>query len=47
MSDPKRMTFGEFDGHLKTTNEILNYFKDNEEVVWNINQSIKEFKQKN
>lgn len=41
MDDPKRMTFGDFDGHLKTTNEVLQYFKGNEEVVWNTGELVK------
>ncbi len=41
MDDPKRMTFGDFDGHLKTTNEVLKYFKGNEEVVWNTGELVK------
>ncbi len=35
LSDPDRYTFGEFRGHLKTTQEMLSFFQGNEEVVWN------------
>ncbi len=35
MSDPKRMTFGNFECHVKTTQEMLDFFPDNPEVVWN------------
>ncbi len=35
MSDPDRMTFGDFECHVKTTQEILDFFPDNPEVVWN------------
>jgi DNA polymerase III subunit alpha len=35
MDDPKRMTFGEIQAHLRTTDEMLEIFKDNQEAVWN------------
>ena len=35
ITDPDRMTFGDYDAHLKTTQENLDFFKGNEEVVWN------------
>ncbi|MFC1854483.1 DNA polymerase III subunit alpha [Candidatus Dependentiae bacterium] len=35
MDDPKRMTFEGFEGHLKTTEEMLEIFKGHEESVWN------------
>lgn len=35
MSDPGRMTFGNFECHIKTTQEILDFFPENPEVVWN------------
>ncbi|MBD3273000.1 DNA polymerase III subunit alpha [Candidatus Dependentiae bacterium] len=35
MSDPDRMTFGEYDCHLRTTQEMLDFFPNNPEVVWN------------
>ncbi|MBD3231785.1 DNA polymerase III subunit alpha [Candidatus Dependentiae bacterium] len=40
MSDTDRMTFGEFDGHLKTTREVLDYFKEDEQVVWNTGKIV-------
>lgn len=35
INDPKRMTFGDFKGHLKTTQEMLDAFPGHEEAVWN------------
>jgi DNA polymerase III subunit alpha len=35
LTDPNRMTFGDFKGYLKTTDEMLEAFKDNPEAVWN------------
>ena len=35
MTDPKRMTFGDFECHVKTAQEILDFFPNNSEVVWN------------
>lgn len=35
ITDSDRMTFGEYNCYLKTTQEFLDYFKGNEEVVWN------------
>jgi len=35
ITDNDRFTFGDFKGHLKTTQEMLDAFPDNEEVVWN------------
>ena len=35
IDDPNRLSFGEYRCYLQTTNDMLSYFKDNEEVVWN------------
>jgi DNA polymerase III subunit alpha len=35
MDDPKRMSFGPYECYLKSTQEMLDFFKDNKEVVWN------------
>lgn len=35
MSDPNRYTFGEFKGHLKTEKDMLEFFPNNHEAVWN------------
>lgn len=35
MSDADRMTFGDFECYLKTTNEMLDFFNETPEVVWN------------
>lgn len=35
ITDKKRFTFGDFQGHLKTTQEMLDAFPDHAEVVWN------------
>ncbi len=34
MSDPDRMTFGEFKGHVKTTAHMLEQFPHNHDAVW-------------
>ncbi|MCK4651047.1 DNA polymerase III subunit alpha [Candidatus Babeliales bacterium] len=35
MDDPDRMSLEKFDLSVKTTKEILDYFKENQEAVWN------------
>jgi len=35
MSNSDRFSFGDFEGHVRTTQEMLEAFKDNEEAVWN------------
>jgi len=35
LSNPDRYSFGDFQGHLKTTDEMLAAFPENPEVVWN------------
>ncbi len=35
LSNPDRYSFGDFQGHLKTTEEMLAAFPDRPEVVWN------------
>lgn len=35
IDNPKRYSFGNFQGHLKTTDEMLAAFPDRPEVVWN------------
>lgn len=35
IANPKRYSFGNFQGHLKTTDEMLAAFPDRPEVVWN------------
>lgn len=35
LSNPNRYSFGDFQGHLKTTEEMLAAFPDRPEVVWN------------
>jgi DNA polymerase-3 subunit alpha len=35
ISNPDRYSFGDFQGHLKTNEEMLAAFPDNPEVVWN------------
>ena len=35
MTDPNRMTFGDFKGHIRTEQEMLTMFKDHEQAVWN------------
>lgn len=35
LSNPDRYSFEDFQGHLKTTQEMLNAFKETPEVVWN------------
>ena len=35
MSDPSRMTFGEYDCYMRTTQEMLDYFPENPEAIWN------------
>jgi len=34
MSDPDRMTFGDFRGYVKTTDYLLSQFPDNHDAVW-------------
>ena len=34
MSDPDRMTFGDFRGHLKTTDEMLAQFPEQHDAIW-------------
>jgi DNA polymerase III subunit alpha len=34
-SDPKRLTFGEANCYLRTTNEMLKAFPEHEEAIWN------------
>jgi DNA polymerase III subunit alpha len=38
MSDPKRMTFGDFEAYLKTTQEMLDFFPQAQEAIWNTGQ---------
>ncbi|MCK4264886.1 DNA polymerase III subunit alpha [Candidatus Babeliales bacterium] len=35
ITDPNRYSFGEFRGHLKTEQDILKFFPDHEEALWN------------
>jgi DNA polymerase-3 subunit alpha len=35
LSNPDRFSFGDFVGYVRTTQEMLDVFKDNEDVVWN------------
>ena len=35
ITDTDRMSFGEYDCYLQTTQEMLDTFKENEEVIWN------------
>ncbi len=34
LDNPKRFSFGDFQGYLRTTQEMLDIFKDNQEAVW-------------
>jgi len=34
MSDPERMTFGDFRGYVKTTDYLLSQFPDNHDAIW-------------
>ncbi len=34
MDNPKRFSFGEFQGHIRTTQEMLEIFKDQEAAIW-------------
>jgi len=34
MSDPDRMTFGDFRGYVKTTDYLLNQFPNNHDAIW-------------
>ena len=38
MSDPDRMTFGDFRGHLKSTDDMLKSFPDNHDAIWRTGQ---------
>lgn len=38
MSDPDRMTFGEFRGHVKTTQHMLDQFPNNHDAIWRTGQ---------
>lgn len=38
ISDPNRMTFGDFRGHMKTTQEMLDQFPKNQDAVWRTGQ---------
>lgn len=35
MDDPKRMSFGDFEAHLKTTQEMLDFFPEAPDAIWN------------
>ncbi len=35
MTDPKRMSFGEYQCYLRTTQEFLDFFPDKQEIIWN------------
>lgn len=35
MDDPNRMTFGKFEAYLKTTQEMLDFFPEAPEAIWN------------
>lgn len=41
LTDEKRFTFGDFKGHLKTTQEMLSAFPSNPEAVWNTGEIAK------
>ncbi|KKQ49304.1 MAG: polymerase III, alpha subunit protein [candidate division TM6 bacterium GW2011_GWF2_38_10] len=34
LDNPDRFSFGDFQGHLRTTDDMLEIFKDHQEVVW-------------
>lgn len=38
MDNPERFSFGAFQGHIRTTEEMLTIFKDTEEAVWRTGQ---------